>query len=182
MKYHHISIILAVFALLGASCKKNVMDVSSPPLDRNLPDETSINVTITEFDSGNIDYILKAQKIDRFYDRRILNAYGALLTAFDAKTGSWSTMKADTTIVDDARNVIFANGNVFFSSANGSVAARRIVWDRNMDEITSPDMVTLVRAGSTMRGERLRTNSSISFAELDKVSAEGTFNESDFDW
>lgn len=174
--------LILLLVLFGAGCKKNVMDMSSPPLGRDLPDETSVNVTITEFDAGNIDYILKAQKIDRFYDRRLLNAYGALLSAFDAKSGTWSTMKADTTIVDDARNLIFANGNVFISSVNGSITARRIVWDRNADEITSPDMVTLVRAGNTVRGERLRTNSTISFAELDKVSAEGSFIEADFDW
>ena len=63
-------------------------------------------MTITEFDREGVAYILKAARIDRYYERRILNAYQVDITAFDRQKGGPSSLKADSTIVDDARNVI----------------------------------------------------------------------------
>ncbi|HRY84506.1 MAG TPA: LPS export ABC transporter periplasmic protein LptC, partial [Candidatus Cloacimonadota bacterium] len=93
-----------------------------------------------------------------------------------------STMKADSTIVDDARNIIYTNGNVLMKSENGSISTRRIIWDRNLDEIVAPERVVLTRDGSVLKGTNLRTNSTISFAELEAVEAEGLFDEKDLDW
>lgn len=168
--------------LLLTACTEQKMEVTGPPMDRNLPDETSSNVRITEFNGTEVDYQLEAARIDRFYDRRILNAYKVKITAYDAQKGGTSVMQADSTIVDDARNLIYAYGNVKLNSANGSIQAQRMIWDRNMDEVNAPGLVTLIRDGNTLRGSNLRTNTRIDFAEMDVVSAEGRFNESDFDW
>jgi len=174
-----LALLLLVFA---AGCEEKSLNIRTPALDRNLPDETSTNVTITEYNGLATDYVLSAKRIERFYDRRILNAYGARIRAYDAKKGGTSLMQADSTIVDDARNIIYAYGNVKLSSPNGSIEALRMIWDRNMDEITAPGPVTLVRDGNTLRGEDLRTNTRIDYAEMKTVSAEGIFNEQDFDW
>lgn len=168
--------------LLLTACTEQKMEVTGPPMDRNLPDETSSNVRITEFNGTEVDYHLEASRIDRFYDRRLLNAYKVKITAYDAKKGGKSVMQADSTIVDDARNLIYAYGNVKLNSVNGSIMAQRMIWDRNMDEVTAPGEVTLLRDGNTLRGSNLRTNTRIDYAEMDVVSAEGRFNESDFDW
>ncbi len=177
-------IVLSLLALLLvlSACDEKGLDVSTPAMDRNLPDETSTNVTITEFNGLSTDYILTAKRIERYYDRQILNAYGARIQAYDAKKGGTSLMEADSTIVDDARNMIYAYGNVKLSSPNGSISSGRMIWDRNMDEIIAPGPVTLVRSGNTLRGEDLRTNTRIDYAEMKTVSAEGIFNEEDFDW
>jgi LPS export ABC transporter protein LptC len=169
--------------ILGmGSCKKTNLDSKTPVMDRNLPDETSYNIEIFEYKEDRIEYILKAAKIERFYDRKILNAYDVLITTYDELMQVQSTMKADTTIVDDARNMIHASGNVMLSSPNGTIQALRIAWDRNSDEIVSPNRVILTRENTVLRGINLRTNSTISFAELETVSAEGTVSESDIDW
>lgn len=174
--------LLVLSLILLSGCEDNSLSIRTPVMDRNLPDETSTNVTITEFNGLSTDYILTAKRIERFYDRRILNAYGARIRAYDARKGGTSVMEADSTIVDDARNMIYAYGNVKLSSPNGSIESHRMVWDRNMDEIIAPGQVTLVRNGNTLRGEDLRTNTRIDYAEMKTVSAEGIFNEQGFDW
>lgn len=176
------SILLGGLCLLFFACGESKLGVSTPALGRDLPDETSRDVTITEFNGTKVDYILKAGKIERFYDRRILNAFKVDITAYDAKTGDISKIRADSTIVDDARNIIFANGNVQLDSPGGSITCSKLVWDRNMDLLTVPGKVTLVRDGNVLRGENLRTNSHIDNAEMDKVSAEGIFGEEYLDW
>ncbi len=174
-------LLLILFSLVG--CKERVMlDVKTPAMDRNLPDETSYGVTITEMDGTAIGYVLQAQKIERYYDRKMLYGWKVKISTYDKLGKLKSTINADTTVVDDARNIIIANGKVLMKSDNASIETRKIVWDRNLDEITAPDKVTLTRDGSVLKGTKLRTNSMISFAEMDAVEAEGIFEEKDLDW
>ncbi|MDZ4121503.1 MAG: LPS export ABC transporter periplasmic protein LptC [Candidatus Cloacimonadaceae bacterium] len=168
--------------LVLAACQRTNLDVKTAVLDRALPDETSYNISIREYKGQYLDYIMQAAKVERFYDRKILNAYKVIINSYDEAGNISSTMLADTTIVDDARNIIFANGNVKLSSSNGIVSSNRLIWDRGADEITSPSSVTLVRDGNVLRGQSLRTNSSISYAEMDAVSAEGVVSETDIAW
>jgi LPS export ABC transporter protein LptC len=177
-----VSVPLFLLLMLLTACGGSKLDISTKAMDRSLPDETSSEVTITEFDKGSIGYILKAARIDRYYDRRILNAYKVDITAFDSKNGGTTLIKADSTIVDDARNLIFAHGNVQLKSPGGSVATSRMIWDRNADEISAPDKVTLVREGNVLRGRNLRTNLSVYPTEMDSVSAEGVFDKEYLDW
>lgn len=172
--------ILLLILVIG--CKRTNLDVKTPVMDMALPDETSYNIEIREFIGDRLDYILKAGKIERFYDKRILNAYQVKITSFDTLNQIKSTMLADTTIVDDARNIIYANGNVKLSSPNGTIESRRLIWDRAGDEIIAPDRLILTRDGNVLRGTNLRTNSTISYAEMETVSAEGIVSETDFDW
>ena len=177
------SVSLALLLLLALSaCSDDKLTVSTPPLDRRLPDETSENVTITEFDKEGVAYILKAARIDRYYERRILNAYQVDITAYDRVKGGSSSLQADSTIVDDARNVVYAHGNVKLRGKEGIVSPARLIWDRNMDEVLAPGQVTLVQDGNILRGTNLRTNLSISPTELDNISAEGFFEEDYLDW
>ena len=179
-----LSTALAVLFLLALSaCKERVvLDTFTPAMDRNLPDEVSSDVRISQLDGDRIEYILEAKKIERFYDRKMLHGWDVTITSYDPAGRIRSTIKADTTIVDDARNIIYTNGNVLMKSENGSISTRRIIWDRNLDEIVAPERVVLTRDGSVLKGTNLRTNSTISFAELEAVEAEGLFDEKDLDW
>lgn len=175
---------LLFILLLSVSCKPRMkLDMQTPVMDRNLPDETSVKVRITELEGDKVDYILEADRIERFYDRKILNGWKVSIKAYDIAGNIRTSITADTTIVDDARNLIFASGNVVLNSNNGSILTRRIIWDRNVDEITAPDRVVLNRNGSVLKGTNLRTNATISFAELSSVEAEGLFQDEEvFDW
>jgi len=180
LKSAKLLILLAVPLLFG--CGESDLVLRTESLKRGLPDETSTNVTITEFDREGVAYILKAARIDRYYERRILNAYQVDITAFDRQKGGSSSLKADSTIVDDARNVIYAHGNVKLVGKEGSISTSRLIWDRNMDEVIAPGQVTLVKDGNVLRGTNLRTNLSIYPTEMDNISAEGFFEEDYLDW
>jgi len=174
--------LLGLLLLLLSACEQQDLSQASGVLDRSLPDESSNKVRITELNGDQVDYELYAERIDRFYDRRLLNAFGVQIRAFDPKTGGTTNLKADSTIVDDARNMIFAYGNVLLSSPGGSVSSASMIWDRNLDEITAAGRVTVVRDGNTLRGQNLRTNPQVDFAEMDVVSADGLYDATDFDW
>lgn len=163
-------------------CGESDLVLRTESLKRGLPDETSTNVTITEFDKEGVAYILKAARIDRYYERRILNAYQVDITAYDRVKGGSSSLQADSTIVDDARNVVYAHGNVKLRGKEGNVSTARLIWDRNMDEVLAPGQVTLVQDGNILRGTNLRTNLSIYPTEMDNISAEGFFEEDYLDW
>jgi hypothetical protein len=51
-----------------------------------------------------------------------------------------------------------------------------------VDEITAPKQVLLTRQGNVMRGQNLRTNSKLSFVEMEQVSAEGRLTQQEIDW
>jgi len=151
-------------------------------MEQMIPDETSFNIIITEYVGDRIDYTLDAKKIERYHDKRLIIAHGVILQDFDDLGRLNSSIRGDTITVDEARNVIFANGNVLMSSVNGNVQAPRIIWDRNVDEIIAPIDVILTRGDKILRGNNLRTDIKISFAEMNTVSAEGRIDERDFDW
>jgi len=151
-------------------------------LERGLPDETSYNVKITNYADTRYEYILDAKRIESFTDRRLLYGYGVTLTTYDKENRLNSVIQADTTIVDDARNLVFANGHAKLTSPNGSLSTSQIAWDRAVDEITAPQQVVVTRQGSVLHGQNLRTNSKLSFVEMDKVSAEGRLTGKEIDW
>ncbi len=101
---------VSAFILL-TSCQQDSLQSATGVLPRDLPDEISYNVKLTQLDNDRSEYYLEAEKIERFYDRRLLYAYKVTLTTYDKNNQISSVIKADTTIVDDARNLIFANGN-----------------------------------------------------------------------
>jgi len=164
------------------ACEKVNLQTSSGVLERGLPDETSFTVSVTNYVDNRYEYHLEAAKIERFTDRRLLYAYGVTLTTYDKDNKVNSVIKADTTIVDDARNLILANGHAKLTSPNGSLSTTNIAWDRAVDEITAPKQVLLTRQGNVLRGQNLRTNSKLSFVEMEKVAAEGRLTEKEIDW
>ena len=104
--------------ILLSSCHKVDLQSHTGVLARDLPDEISYNVQLTQLNNDRNDYILEAERVERFYDRRLLYAYKVILTTFDKNNQISSVIKADTTIVDDARNLIFSNGNASLNSPN----------------------------------------------------------------
>lgn len=178
----YLSILLLMLAVALLSCQKQDLTPPKAKLDLSLPDESSQKVSILEYDKERIDYELYAEKIDRWYEKRMLKAFDVRITAVDPHTHLPTYLSADSTIVDDARNLIFAYGNVVLSSPSGKVYSASMTWDRNSDEIFAPGKVRLERDGNILRGESLRTNPAVDFAYMDVVSADGKFDEADFNW
>lgn len=174
--------ILLFLLLILSGCGKSVLSQTSKVLNRSLPDETSNNVNIYSYNQNRLDYLLTASKIERYYDLKRLWAWKVKITTYDEKGNVKSTIVADTTFVDEARNFIKAVGNVVLSSPNGTIKSHIITWDRNIDEIYCPEKVVLIREGNTLVGDNLRTDVNITFAEMNSVSAEGTLQGDELAW
>ncbi|HPB19074.1 MAG TPA: LPS export ABC transporter periplasmic protein LptC, partial [Candidatus Cloacimonas sp.] len=56
--------------ILLTSCQKDSLQLATGVLPRDLPDEISYNVKLTQLDNDRSEYFLEAEKIERFYDRR----------------------------------------------------------------------------------------------------------------
>ncbi|MFO7659942.1 MAG: LPS export ABC transporter periplasmic protein LptC [Candidatus Cloacimonadaceae bacterium] len=175
-------ILLLLLTILLSGCGKSVLDQTTPALNRSLPDETSRDVTLYSYKADKVDYILTASRIERFYSNQRLHAWQVKIVSYDDKMRITSTLAADTAYVDEARNFVQAMGNVVLESSNGTIKSQHINWDRNVDEIYTDQLVTLIREGKTLRGYDLRTNSLISYAELTTVSAEGKIQGDEIDW
>ncbi|MFA7543865.1 MAG: LPS export ABC transporter periplasmic protein LptC [Candidatus Cloacimonadaceae bacterium] len=181
MKLWAILIPLALLLCLPG-CKESSLDTKFIALERGLPDETSFNIKQDEYLDGLLSYTIEAEKMERYSERRLLYGYKVKLSTYDRDGGLNAVIKADTTIVDDARSIIFAMGNASYVSAEGKIFTSKIVWERTIDEITAPAYVIMTRLNDVLRGYNLRTNGKLSYAELERVSAEGIVNEADFDW
>ncbi|MDD2596508.1 MAG: LPS export ABC transporter periplasmic protein LptC [Candidatus Cloacimonetes bacterium] len=175
-------ILLLLPLLFALSCKQEELNKQTPTMERGLPDETSLNVKLNEYKDERLEYIIEAAKMERYTDRRMMYAYKVTLSSYDHTGSLSSVIKADTTIVDDARNMIFASGKASYKTPEGTISTSRIVWDRNFDEITAPAYVELLRSGDVLRGRNLRTDSKLSYAEMEEVTAEGIFDEKDYRW
>ncbi len=173
---------LLVFATVLAACNQSVLDQATETLNRGLPDEASKKVSIYQYKQDKIDYILTADRIERYYESRKLDAWKVKIITYDENKQAQSSIVADTAYVDEARNLIQARGNVIFATPNGTIKSRVINWDRNIDEIFCPEQVTLIRGENTLRGNDLRTNSYISYAEMTDITAEGTVTRDEIDW
>ena len=174
---------LLIPILLLSSCSADSLNQDTPVLEQGVADEHSEGVRMVEYRDERLDYIIEAKSMERLTDRRMMYGYQVTLTSYDKEGQVSSVIMADTTIVDDARNVVFANGNVSFKTKDGDIKTQKMFWDRNVDEIMVPTRLTLTRMGDVLRGENLRTNTKLSFAEMNTVTAEGYFDEEDFmDW
>ena len=177
-----VSCSLVLSALLLCACHTPDLQTKTDVLERGMPDETSYNVKITQYIDNRFEYELQAQRIERYQSRKMIYGFGVMLTTFDRDNKVSSVIKADSTIIDDARNIIQAHGRVKMSSPNGDLATSEISWDRAVDEIVAPQNVKLTRDGSVLYGKNLHTNSKLSLAMMDEVSAEGIIRKEDFDW
>jgi len=182
LNYRTLSILICLALLMLAACSQDALVQDTEALAQGLPEENAIKVRMVEYRDDRIDYIIEAAAMDRFTDRRMVYGYDVTLSSYDRQAQISTVIKADTTIVDDARNIIFANGNVVFESGDGKIRTQKMIWERNLDEIIAPGSVVLIRAGDVLKGTNLRTNAKLSFAELDVVSGEGYVDEKTFSW
>lgn len=182
MSYRILSLLFGISLLVLAACSQEKLVQDTAALERGIPEENALKVRMVEYRDSQVDYIIEAAAMDRFTDRRMVYGYDVTLTSYDRQAQISAVIKADTTIVDDARNIIFANGNVEFKGSEGILRSQKMIWERNLDEITVPTSVVLIRGGDVLRGKNLRTNAKLSFAEMDVVSGEGYVDEKTFSW
>jgi LPS export ABC transporter protein LptC len=177
-----LSLLICLMLLTLAACSQEKLIQDTQAIEQGIPEENALGVRMIEYRDDKVDYIIEAAAMDRYTDRRMTYGYDVTLTSYDRQDQISAVIKADTTIVDDARNIIFANGNVEFKGREGTLRSQKMIWERTLDEITVPTYVVLIRGDDVLRGNNLRTNAKLSYAEMELVSGEGYVDEKTFSW
>ena len=175
-------LLMGTLLFFGWGCSGDSLDQNDQVMEAGIPDENATGVRVMEYTNNRLDYIIEAASMQRYTDRRMMYGYDVTLSSYDREGAISSVIRADTTIVDDARNIIFANGNAVYQSDEGEIRTQRIIWERTMDSITAPGFVILTRGDDVLRGHSMRTDARLSFVEMETVSAEGYIVEEDISW
>jgi lipopolysaccharide assembly outer membrane protein LptD (OstA) len=86
-------------------------------------------------------------------------------------------LTAERLIIDEQNNTYRAEGKVVVNRSENYLYTEILVWDQIYDTIYTPDEVTLVRGGNTLKGYELRTDTEFRNISLNKVRAEGAVDE-----
>jgi LPS export ABC transporter protein LptC len=174
-----ISSILLLLLLL--SCREEPV-IENINFAENIPDEQADSLVIFAYNGSVLDYQLRAQHLDKFYDMQITLADTVYIETYDAEGLVSSSLYCDKAELDETKNLLTGYGNVVIQSENGILKTPYIIWDRNTDIVTAKKGVILIRDGNILKGEELKTDINLNEIEMIKVSAEGTLDERDIDW
>ncbi|OQY37248.1 MAG: LPS export ABC transporter periplasmic protein LptC [Candidatus Cloacimonetes bacterium 4572_65] len=174
------SFIFSILLLLLVGCETTTPDTGSG-FDDTLPDEYSKNVELNRYSGDKLEYSLKARSIIRYYDQQRTIADSVFLKSIDEESGILSTLKCDTTIINDASNLITGKGNVVIKYGDiRRIETELILWDRSSGRIKCPGEVDMWDEDRYLRGTNLITNTKLEMTKLENVSGEGVADEKAF--
>ena len=93
-----------------------------------------------------------------------------------------STIYADSAIVNDEMQTVYAQGNIEIYSQEGDIFGETITWDRKKDEIFSEDSVKVIQQGNVIQGSSFNSDSRFKHVTLHRATAEGEVDESEVLW
>ncbi len=174
-------LVLAFVALVVSSCDLTTIEIRKSEKSE-AAEETSDVVTIWEYRDSDIERITTSERIERFHTDKKLIAYIVSITDYHPDGSIKMTLTADQMIIEETKKINTAIGNVVVERDDNILKTEKLIWNQQNDEISSPLEVTIVRGNNILRGSELISNIDFSFVELKKVTAEGRFDEEDFDW
>jgi len=148
-------------------------------------EEQSDNVTIYEIIGEHTDREIRAERVERYYEEKKIEAYMVKIIDFNPDSTVGMTLDADRLTIDEPQNIFTARSNVVIRHANAVLYTELMIWDQNSDEIYAPEEVTVVRGENVLRGIELITDIGFDSLELSRVTAEGKLDDEDFadlDW
>ena len=148
-------------------------------------EEQSDSVTIYEINGEDIERMITATKIERFYDDQLIRASEVNITDYNLDKTVRMTLYADSLTIDEAYQTYEAKYNVVITHQNAILYTELLNWDQNHNEIYAPDEVIIIRGDNILRGIELRTDADFNRIELSRVTAEGHLDDEDFtdlDW
>ena len=93
-----------------------------------------------------------------------------------------STIYADSAIVNDEMQTVYAQGNIEIYSQEGDIFGETITWDRKKDEIFSENSVKVIQQGNVIQGSSFNSDSRFKHVTLHRARAEGEVDESEVLW
>ncbi|MDP8227280.1 MAG: LPS export ABC transporter periplasmic protein LptC [Candidatus Celaenobacter polaris] len=175
-----------LFILLGSLLTFSACSDSKGPVTFKDMGKQSVEITdsITVYSSSK-DLTLWTLYADRLikYPKDNIMYFSKIELNLMNKDGTLAaTIYADSAIVDDEMQTVYAEGNIKIYSQEGDIFGKSMTWDRKNDEIFSEDSVKVIRQGNVIRGSSFTSDSRFNHVTLHRASAEGEVGESEVLW
>lgn len=134
-------------ALFFSQCSDS-NDQKKPPLKNDFASRTIFNFEMTEKDSGEITYFLKSKLMEEY--EWIDSPYvefkkGLEVFYYPKNTDSLGYLRADYAKKEDAKDYLFATGNVvIITDKSDTLKTNSIYWDRKTKKINTKDTVIII--------------------------------------
>ncbi|MBN2016551.1 MAG: LPS export ABC transporter periplasmic protein LptC [Candidatus Cloacimonetes bacterium] len=93
-----------------------------------------------------------------------------------------ATIFADSAVVNDDIEEVYAEGNIEIYSQEGDIFGESLTWERRNDKIFSDDSVKVIQQGNVIRGSSFTSDARFEHVTLHTASAEGEVDESKVLW
>jgi LPS export ABC transporter protein LptC len=172
-------ICVSSFLVLGCSKKEKIIYF---PVDENIPDQESRNITITSTKGKLLEYKLKANYMQKYANKNLTLADTVEITSYNKKGEIQTILTCDKAELNDMDNTFIGTGNVVVTTENAILKTEYLNWDRNTNQFYAKNGVEILRDDNVMYGEEMRSDEKMTKIEITKVSAEGKLSEKDIDW
>lgn len=168
----------AVLALgVLSSCKSNEMEkvlkfsrMDAPPI------RSTTDVTYTYTDSGRVENILHAGRLDQYQSgdstySEISNGFS--LTFFDKSGNFDGKLTAKNGYIGDGNNIMIARDSVIFRNKEGeTLHTEELIWVQDSAMVYTDKFVTIERADAVIYGKGLTSNQNFTKYAIKNVSGE----------
>ncbi|MCB5249556.1 MAG: LPS export ABC transporter periplasmic protein LptC [Candidatus Cloacimonadales bacterium] len=177
-----ISSILMLIAMLVF----NACDLSSNiPYNRSLTKEpateTIDSVFVVATDGNNLEWLLHADKVEKYPDKQFWKAYNVKFESVPTDNSDPTIMTSNEAEIDEISNKITGKGNVIIISPNGLLKTEFLTLNRFNNEVFAPGFVYLEKEDNIIKGTGLTTNVTFDYVNLQQVSGEGTTSDAFFE-
>ena len=143
---------LALAALLAFGCGEN-HTVGMSEKSGNLPDQEVQDFSLSETNSGALEWKLYAQYAAMYDVRNVITARGLRVDFFDEKAQQTSELTAREGEINQLTRDMTARGNVVLQSSDGTRMSTQVMHFLNREQkIVSDELVRVERAGDVLTG------------------------------
>lgn len=144
--------------------------------------EITDSITVYSSSKDLTLWTLEAERLKKYPKDNIMYFSDIELKLMNKDGTLASTIYADSAIVDDEMQTVYAEGNIEIYSQEGDIFGKSMTWDRKNDEIFSEDSVKVIRQGNMIQGSSFTSDSRFHHVVLHTASAEGDVGESEVLW
>ncbi|MCK4956262.1 MAG: LPS export ABC transporter periplasmic protein LptC [Candidatus Cloacimonetes bacterium] len=167
--------------LFTLGCQKDEIPEFSKQ-GEEIADQEARNIIVSSTIDGVLEYKMKANYMEKFIKKNITYIDTVEITSYRKDGSIEIILTCNRAELDEVNNVFVGTGDVVVTSDNAILKTPYLRWDRLTDKFLAKNGVTILREGSILQGEEMRSDALMNTIEITKVSAEGTLDEKDIDW
>lgn len=171
--------IIGFFLLLSCDISK---DLKLGEGKEDLPDEMADSILVVTKNGDRVENILKAAYMKRFYDSKKTILDSLHSEAFNQKGQLDYEIDCNNAVINEAKNLMIAKGNVVVNSEKGKLKTSELRWDQNENIIYVDTLFTLIRKDNILTGNYLKTDLEFNNIDMKKVKGKGKIDKKSIDW